>query len=536
MSKVTKELSDAIYNRYLELKAEGKYKKTFIQEILRNEFGLKRTTTFDHSRGRELQTVDYKAFKDVEVVVEPIEEKWEPLIKSMPTIEYKSYNSKTYIITGYEVRVGINESFLKCIEHLKKELNAEALLVPIWHKDSEFIPNRLKEIFTVVDTNIKFNDNLSLEYVPTHALVQSPLSGWAGAFPGKSVILPGLIKELISEPSIHTCKQLLTTGSVGYLDANYEQFDRTENVDFRKRWYNVTNRATGKTTAIAQRFIRPTALIVNVIDEKIFLTRYITMEQEGVVYDLDKKITPRGIVQNQPLALVCGDHHAYSVDKKIHKACLGMINRFNPKEVFVNDFFDGISVNHHIASDANLYTQSPSIVEEAKVTKALLKEITDISNRVVYLHSNHDNFLTKLLAKGIDYWKMNGNLSMCYRLQAYTMDTGKHPIIELLELENIPNLYFSNENEIYHVKDVAVMHGHESFGKLAFKGFSRVYNKIVIGHEHKPQLFRNAVCVGATATAEMSYSIGVNASMGANCLIQPDGSLQLLPIIEGKWM
>ena len=62
---ISKEKSDKIYNRYIELKNSAIYKKGFIQKILQDEFQLPRSTAFDHSRGREKNSKNYKVFQPV---------------------------------------------------------------------------------------------------------------------------------------------------------------------------------------------------------------------------------------------------------------------------------------------------------------------------------------------------------------------------------------------------------------------------------------------------------------------------------------
>ena len=532
--KVTELERQEFKKRYNQLYTEGGLTKTQAISIIADEFDRGKTTIYDN--------IHMPDESGIEIAEPIIRESPEFIPKSMPSVGYeKRRGNKTYILTGWEIRIGINEPFLECLDTLAKELNAEQLLVPIWHKDVDFVPQRLKDQFEIINEGIEFNDNLIFHYSPTHALVTSALAGWAGAFPGKSVILGGLIKELTTEPSHISCKQLMTTGSVGYLDAGYEQYDgikpdydSTIHTDFYRRWNNVAGRNQGKTTAIAQKFIVPSALIVDIIDDNIFLTRYVSMHESGVIYDLDKKITKDKVVKNTPSALVLGDYHVWTMDENTHKVNKEMIEFFKPKETILNDTFDGASVCYHEQNDSILQSKAPSIEEEATLTKKVIKELTNLG-KMVYLHSNHCEFLVKWLNSGERFWRTNGNLADCYELQAYRIRTGKHPIIKLLDLETTPNLYFSSDRETYYVNNVVTAHGHEFYRGGGFKSFVKAYNNVVTGHEHKPQVFRNGVCVGATATREQSYSIGVSASMGANCLIQPDDSLQLLNIIGTVW-
>lgn len=536
--KISKEQSDAVYNKYLELKASAKYKKGYIQNLLMDEFGLAKTTTFDHSRGREKGSVVFK-----ETPTEVMKEILPPRISAMPSRAYKQLSGKgTYIITGWEIRVGVNEEFLDCLNQIAKYYNAEKLLVPVWKEDVPFIPTVLKENFSILEENHQFNSNLIFHYVPTHALVASPLAGWGGAFPSKTAILPGLIKELFTEPSNKYCKQLMSTGSVGYLNANYDQYGEItpghEHFNpLRRRWETATSRSVGKTTAIAQKFIKPSALIVDVLDDNRFLTRYVTMNEDGVVYDLNKKFVAgkKSALISKPLALVVGDYHAYQVEQSSHVATMAMLDFLKPEKTVLNDFFDGASVNHHEVNSAVSFHGAPSIREEASMSKALLKEVCDASEHVIYLHSNHENFIYKMLDMNERVWRLNNNYAECCELQAYRLKSNNHPIIKLLDLDQMKNLSFVTEKTDLYIGNTLVKHGHEAYRNANFKGFARTYNNIVIGHTHSPGVFRNAVNVGTNAKRDMSYSIGASASMAANAVIQPDSSVQLLPIIDGVW-
>lgn len=536
--KINKQLSDAVYNRYLELRAQGKFKKGVIQEILRNEFNLPRTSAWDHSVGRFKGSVNAPIEPEVR---EPV--KWEPRVSSMPSLEYKKLDNKkkTYIITGWEIRIGVNDKFISCLNKLSDHLDAEKLLVPVWMEDVDFMPEILKENFKILTDNRKFNDNLIFHYVPTHALVQSPLTGWRGAFPGQTAILPGLVKELISEPSVHLCKQLISTGSVGRLDAGFDQYndidEETESYSaLKKRWNSVTSRAMGKTTAIAQMFIKPSALIVDIISNKIFVTRFVTMEEDGVIYDLDKKIHYKdGISKSNPLGLVTGDYHFYQYNPTSHKATIEMIREFNPEKVVLNDFFDGASLNYHDVNSEAKIKDAPSVDEEARVTKDGLRQICDEANHVIYLQSNHDNFIDKYLDTHESNWRLGGNYVACCELQAYRLRTGNPPIMSLLEIDKFDNLTFVREDEDHYIGLNILKHGHEVYRGGGLRYFAKTYNNVIIGHTHNPGIFRNSVNVGTNSVLKPSYAIGDNGSMGANALIQPDNSVQLLPIIEGKW-
>jgi hypothetical protein len=577
MSKITQDVSDSILQRYQELKKEAealsaktglKVKKTQIYKLIAEEFELGMTTIREHSVYRERDgkpktertnhrsstlviqgSTEIRSEAEIEEITGNIvsvkgkkEEKTPivPEVIQMPSTEYFVKNKKkTYIITSFEMRVGVSEPFLRCLETLANHLDAEMLLTPVWIPDTDFVPQVLRNSFEVATDNIRFNSNLILHYCQTHALSGSVVSGWRGAF-DESAIIPGLQKELVTLPAAHIGRQILSTGSVGYLNATYDQyaeFSPSSNKSLHKRWNKVTSRSAGRTTALAQKYVCPSALIVEIIDDKTFLTRFVTMENEGVIYDLDKKITPGKIEHSNPIALITGDYHCYQMDQQSHQATKEMISFFNPGEVVVQDFWDSASANRYEIGSSVKYSSAPSLQEEKDVTIGVLNELRSLRSPVTYLQSNHCRHLQDVLEMPESSWRYNGNYADFCELQAYRLKTGNPPIIKLLELDKMDDVKFVSEKDFYKPKgsNTLIIHGHNSYKAQSWATFVIPFGRVITGHFHSPQIKRNALCVGTNAIRDMSYSIGASACMGANAVLQPDDSAQLLNIIDGKW-
>jgi hypothetical protein len=514
--KVTAEEKQQIQQTYLKYRNKG-LSKTEARRRTAKDCDRGLTTVWDSCVGTDYAVVEPK------VTSAKISAEW----------------PKSYIITSWEIRVRPNRKFIACLEQMAKAYDAELILVPCNESDINYLPDVLKDKFNVVTDTFKLNENLQLRYVETSALLQSPLSGHTGAYSEVTTILPGLVKELRTEPSQHYVKQLISTGSVGYLDARGKDYGDVEgDKDFNKRWRTVASRRNGKTTAIAENYVEPSALIVDVLDRKTFLTRFVSSKKPGVVYDLNNRFTPEGYEKCQPSALVIGDSHAYEIDEDAYRATKEMIRVFNPKEVVLNDFFSGVSINHHEMMDAVKMHNQPSLREEADVTITMLKELSRISNKLIYLQSNHDNFLTTFLNMNDRMWRLNRNYELACGLQFYRANTQQHPIVKLLELNKFDNLEFVTEKDNHYVGKVLVKHGHEGQlgGRTGFQTLARTYNYYVQGHTHTPAVFRNAMCVGLTAKLDLEYNIGASNWLHANGLIHEDGSSQLLPIIYGQWI
>lgn len=447
--------------------------------------------------------------------------------------------ASTYILLAWEIRVRVDPAFLDIIDQIAKDYSAEVCVTVLCPTDVTYMPERLKK-YRLLMEDFEFNDNISFKYVPTHALAVSPLSGWSGAF-DKTVVIPGLVKELVTEKTATHCKQLITTGSVGTLDAYMSQYrhikDEADKLGLIRRWSLVQNRVGGKPHEIAKSHIKPSALIINVLDKKIFLTRYITMERSGVVYDLKTKYSAyKTKASSRPSAIVVGDLHAYVASKSKVEATLDMIKDLNPHCVVLQDAFDGTSINYHEMNDYVKMIDVPTLEEEARVTKESVDKFAALA-KVYYLESNHDNFVTKFLSKENNYCFRN-NYAKAIELRHWQVNNRlRHPIIKLLELDSIKNLKFVPAKESLYINDVLVKHGHEGIAgqRVSFRTLARVYNCYVQGHNHTPSVYRNAASVGTSSELDLDYNIGASGWMHADVLIQPDSSLQCLPVIDGVW-
>ncbi len=449
-------------------------------------------------------------------------------LKQLPETEIKRTPvQKTFIITGWELRVAPNYKFVDCLRQIAKTFDAELLLTSCYAPDLSFLPPELRHTFRILEKDEHFNDNLFFKYTETHALASSPLLGWKGAFE-KTTIIPGLIKELETEASTKYCKQIMSTGSVGYLDPDLESYgwvSASNDENFRKSY---AKRMTGmrsqkKTTAIAKEYVKPSAVIVHVLNDKQFLTRYVTMETDGVVFDLDKKYTagksrPEA---SRPAFLNISDTHEWFADETALKASYEQIAWLKPHEVFLNDFVDGISANHHEKDRAIVYHNAPSIkteINQAVERMKLIKQKCDtVGASLGYIKSNHCDFFEKILDAGEKYWRMNYNYDTCIEIQHKRTTTGLHPIQILIDFDALGIKYICDRSN-YKSVGVNIKHGHEPINgkRSTFKGLVQHYNQVSVNHFHAPKVFRNGACGGLTAIVDMPYMRGLSAAMSAN--------------------
>lgn len=512
---------------------------------IRKDLGLKYDLAY--STVYKITTNGYK-LKEVKEALEARKEDKTSTTNSVATDFKKKYkvrfnksNPKTMIFVGWEIRTGLTKEFLNLLDQMSAYYNAEVYVTPLWMPDLEFLPPELSK-YNILIENLEINKNLKFKYVPTHALSMSPLQGWAGAHE-KSVIFPGLIKELQTEKSLHLCKQIMTTGSIGKLNAiwnNYGHITDDELRDkFNKRWGMVQARRGGRTYEIAKEFTLPSLLIVDIKDDQTFFTRYVTMKNLGTIYDRNLKFTAFKETPeiSRPEAHVIADIHCKYVDHQKMNATFQMHDEWKPKCSILNDFVDFQSANDHESHDFAKVLQFPTLEEEGDEAKLYLDEICDHSENVFYLQSNHDNFLVRFLAREENY-KIGRNYKKALELRLWQIQNPhRHPVEKLLDLDSKKKVKFVPEREFLNIKGTIVAHGHEGISgrRVGFRALQKVYNNYCQGHTHSPEVYRNGVCTGTSSKLDMDYKIGADAWMHADALIQPDGTTQLIPIIYGEY-
>lgn len=429
-----------------------------------------------------------------------------------------------FLITTYSTKTTVDREFVKLLSKVANHYSAEMLLIEndyLTDQNDEKVPlPAYLERFTLVENDLVLNENLQIKIIRNEALLMDPLAGLQGAFPDKSIIVPGLIMSLQTEPSPKLSKQIMTTGSVG-----------------RVRESSVTGKS-GRRWAIAREYIVPSALLVHMKSDQIFFTRYLSYRKSGELYDLNLKFTLDSSEPeiSRPEAIVRGDDHVAQQDPLANKASNEMIRLMRPKAIVLNDTFDGISCSYRDSGKTADTHKRISIEHEAKITRDFILTQTKLADKVYYLDSNHDDFLIKFLDNRSGWITDSKNYEICLRLES-ARASGKKPIIELLGLDDIVGLQYVDSTDKLYIAGIFVAHGSRGVrgSKSNFKASTKVFNYYSCGHSHSCAVFRNGVCVGLNGKLQMDYNDHTSGWLHANSVIHPDGSQQLIPIIDGKW-
>jgi hypothetical protein len=280
------------------------------------------------------------------------------------------------------------------------------------------------------------------------------------------------------------------------------------------------------------------AVVLNVTDKKRVYFRHIESDEQGAFYDLGVRYSGNGIERSAPLGLVLGDWHTGHTDERVRLTTFGIIKHLKPQAVFLHDFFDGSSVNHH--TDHKILEKSMgqlSLTHEIMTCATELALFEKIANQVFVVNSNHNEFLSRYLVEG-RYNNDPTNHILGLEL-ALALANGANPLeyavrryVTLTKTE-----FLTSECSLKIAGFEVAQHGHRgpngSRGSLA--AFERAFGSVIIGHTHTPEILRGATCVGTSTNLSLSYNSGPSSWAHAHCLIYPNKTRQLLVLQKGQY-
>ena len=473
--------------------------------------------------------------------------------------------SKTYIFTSAQACYYINKdgdsmpwgggkgkaiphyNLLKGFETLAKEKDAELVILPIAGKRSnedtlhEDLEGR-EDIFR--GTMLRLNKNLQLRDIVVPPQNVDPASGkeeLIGKY-GSSIIFAHS-KQRIFPGAIFSAdlpRYLYTTGAVTL--PNYNLANHKGDTAMR-------NHAFG-------------GLVVEVIDEVYYNLRNVRALQNGKFIDLGMEYNGDSIPERRAVdSLILGDIHWGDHDEATIKANYEMIEYFKPRRIFLHDFFNGHSINRHEKENrlrrAREFKRGRLNLEDE--LEADYHELVRLSNEagnkceIIIVASNHHAFLptyindTERWAER-DLW--NAEIGSYLFAKGVGLNIPEEEIDDAAYLigEGLKRHGSIPENITFlRLKDSYKRHGYQ-LGSHGDKGASGARGgkakarsktgggRSVTAHSHCMEVYGDTYIVGTSSKLDLPYTAGYgNANIAANSVMYTNGTIQMLPIIEGQW-
>lgn len=281
------------------------------------------------------------------------------------------------------------------------------------------------------------------------------------------------------------------------------------------------------------------AIVVEVVDSRLFHFRQIQAETGGAFIDLGTSYSPDGTTEFVgAAALTPGDLHVGYTDPDVERAIYEVGKVVKPEYVLLHDFFTGASVDHHLEGRFidRAKEFGPSLDGEVSQLAQKARELSEIGKLVV-IKSNHDLWLDRYLQE-FRFRDDPQNLRYALGLAAMLYD-GYDPLaaeVDRLAPGAVHRWLKRDDDFIV----AGIQHGaHGDKGPNGARGslaaMERAYGKSVTGHSHTPEILRGAWVVGTSTPLRMHYTAGPSSWLQSMIITYRNGSRQLINVLEGEW-
>lgn len=447
--------------------------------------------------------------------------------------------SSKHLITAVQAEAKPHEKLLESMETYVAENAGRLTLLPMIGRDASEDWRSLHHRFDDMDVEYGtrvLNDRIQIGQFHIKPQAIDPTTGLQRfAQRGRTQIIAS--PKQFQKPIPHSVKKhpkfLVTTGAL--TNPNYANGD--DNSAERRRL-----------GSIALRDHTYGGLVVEVADSNTYYMRHVTSNGTGSFVDLGKRYSGQEITEAKCDALVLGDYHCGRTDLEVLYATHKMIKEVKPKRIILHDFFDGHSVSHHVERD--LITQGiiqqedyghTSLEEELKQCNRELTELSEMTDEVVVVMSNHHEFLWRWLNEG-RFMKSTENARFGFKLASFMAEKEDNDPVEhgIRMVGKLPkNIKFLKRIDDYKVRGYQLgAHGDKGvgFGYGSMKSKEEDYGQSISGHVHKSQVQRRTHTVGTMLPLDMYYMKGSpSAWSNSHAAIWDNGSVQHLILNKGEY-
>lgn len=442
-----------------------------------------------------------------------------------------------FFVTTAVLGCNVDKKFLASIERWCKDEGGKLLVLT--QADPAKRNQRADEIgyldkaiqgAVIVSEDTALNSNIHISTIKLSAKHIDPITGLSrlGQREG-SFIYASPKQRLKAVPTSNTelPHMIMTTGAVTESD------------------YNTDKYLSERTATIAAHDHVMGGIIVEVVDDNSYHFRQVQADENGKFIDLGYEWSSKGYKEVKAAALVCGDWHAGDTNPDVIKATKEMIAYLNPETIVLHDLFDGKSINHHekdqlILKASRALRGELSLMSEFKQVAEDLDMLSELCSNIVVVKSNHDEFLSRYLQAGL-YVRDHENHRVSLQLALAMLD-GDDPIQygveELVGLERPENVRWLTRDEDLKIARIQLgAHGDKGSNgaRGSLKSMEQAYGLSVTGHTHSPEIIRGAWQVGTSSHLKLTYNVGPSSWLNTHCVVYPNGSRQLLNMINGEW-
>jgi len=457
-------------------------------------------------------------------------------MRRLPSLESKLSEKTNYIITSAQYNAPVNRKFLDSLESYAESHNAEIIVIPMYGRNNQDKDmHRDLEEYLMIDDTVKLNEKVQVVRTYTMPQIMDPTTSqtrFAGRDKATIIESPKQRMRVVPNSVKDLPKVILSTGAITKPSYNLRSSDTQRN----------------RIGHIAQKDHVYGAVVVEIDDANNYHFRYVRSNLAGSFVDLGTRYMPDGATSQANLeAMVLGDWHVGDTNPQVRDATFDMIQTMEPEKLFLHDFFNGHSISWFksgkiVTSTKDYYRDKWSLDKELEACAVELSEINTVNNgRDIYLvKSNHDEWLDMYLDGG-RHLKEPHNY-MIGTLISAKMIEGKDALEEGIRMfwPQMPdNIHFLQRDDELKVWGYLLSaHGDKgnNGARATPRSMETAYNKIIRGHSHSPDVFRDVFTVGTSTSLNLGYNKGYASSWSnTHALLWERGAVQLVNILDGKW-
>lgn len=276
-------------------------------------------------------------------------------------------------------------------------------------------------------------------------------------------------------------------------------------------------------------------------DHDLFWIRQVQFAADGSFCDIDGyRYLPSGRRKRvRAAAFRPGDLHAGRESDAVLAAQSRLCGVVKPAETFLDDVFDGASVNPHsrdrLVERAKQPLHFQTLDIEIQYARGLLAGLKVMyGSDLTIVASNHDDFCARYLESG-RYVKDAPNFALAHRMVTDILD-GRDPLQMRLDPDGVYR-WLGTEDD-YYVEGVQMAaHGH--LGPDGARGnagnLERTLGNAMVGHAHSPRILGKLYVVGHSSQRRHGYNRGPSSWLNTVGIVWPGGQKQLCTVIDGRY-
>jgi hypothetical protein len=525
---MAKSRKDQIASTYAKL--AKKLKAYPSRSVLLNEAGISRDMVRDNF-GNMAALKEYARLlspKSFEKIIDP-----EAFTQEVfNDLKNTAKNYKRFVITTAVAGAPVHDGFLDSIKSYCSKNKAMFLVIPANYALYDIHPELVSDPdIHIVFKSLKLNSNVYVDPIRIDPKQVDPAVGLDALGRTDGTVIIGSPKQRripIANSNLKLARIIQSSGAV------------------TKPSYIPGDGMPKRRDRLAEAHHVMGAVVVEIVDDKFYHFRVVQMSKDGSFNDLFYKYSPNGKKEFIGCeAIVQGDFHVTETDPKVDAAVDEMCEIGKPKYRVFHDFFSGVSINHHeiknkvvraMLAKENKISLEKELLLNLKAIQQKVKKNT--AQKLVFVKSNHDEFLDRYLAEG-NFDDQNRIIST--KLQILAME-GKDPLKEGLKMLGLnfgPQIVWLERDQDFRVAGIE-LGAHGDLGSNGrrnpgSKGMYKAYGKVIYGHCHYGEMWHDAWSVGTSTYRKLSYNRGASSWDNAQAIVYADGTRQLINVIEGKW-